>query len=247
MSDIKKSFNQIALESILFKGQNDWYFCFLKSEKVAHVMCLLGEKMSENQKRGFAKAIDEATEIPSNIAFFAAGDLDIQIVLASFFSLISLVRMSATRGFLSKETALYIVAECEHMVEKLALGSKPSPFVSSQDFSVPDFLNNPQIPRPLSLEAIPESLPRETPSYSRKKEEQRPVSSGNPFTPREITDRSGKILNFVLQNKAVSIKEICLTLPELSEKTIQRELVSLIGRGLIKKEGERRWSIYKPA
>jgi hypothetical protein len=45
MSDIKKTFHEIAVESILFKGQYDWYFCFLKSEKIAHVLALLSEKM----------------------------------------------------------------------------------------------------------------------------------------------------------------------------------------------------------
>ncbi len=245
MSDIKKTFNELALESILFKGQQDWYFCFLKSERVAHVLALLSDKMTESQRKWFLGVVDEAADLPPHVAYFAAGDIDLQIVLASLFSLISSIRIAVTRGCLSKETALYIVAEYEHMVEKLHASTHPSPFVSPQDFAVPEFLSRPQAPRPLPLREIPESPREEKGSYSNKREDRGPVSSSS--KPEVTNDRSGKILSFVLQNKAVSIKEICAILPELSEKTVQRELVGLISQGLIKKEGERRWSIYKPA
>jgi hypothetical protein len=33
-------FHEIALKSILFKGRTDIYFCYLKSEKIAHVLAL---------------------------------------------------------------------------------------------------------------------------------------------------------------------------------------------------------------
>jgi hypothetical protein len=244
MSDIKKSFNELALESILFKGQNDWYFCFLKSEKIAHVLALLSEKMAHSNRSWFLGAVDDASDLPSSIAYFAAGDMDIQLVLAQVFSLIANIRISATRGCLSKETALYIAAEYEKIAEKLAASNHPSPFVSPQDFSVPEFLTRPQAPHPLPLEAIPESLTDQKSGYTRRKQES---SSEGSVKREEIGDRSGKILNFVLQNKAVSIKEICSIMPEYSEKTVQRELTALIAQGLLKREGERRWSVYKPA
>jgi predicted HTH transcriptional regulator len=50
----------------------------------------------------------------------------------------------------------------------------------------------------------------------------------------------------VVENKAVSIKDIRTAITGCSEKTIQRELANLISQGLIKREGERRWSVYKP-
>jgi len=42
----------------------------------------------------------------------------------------------------------------------------------------------------------------------------------------------------------VSIKEIAAVLPDLSSKTIQRELLSMVDDGLLIKKGERRWSRY---
>ncbi len=61
------------------------------------------------------------------------------------------------------------------------------------------------------------------------------------------TARSTRILKLVKDNHEVSIKDIANHFPELSEKTIQRELVSFTESGVLKKSGERRWSRYSIA
>ena len=67
--------------------------------------------------------------------------------------------------------------------------------------------------------------------------------------PRAITDvakesRRARILKLVKDNREVTIKDIATHFVDLSEKTIQRELVSLVASGVLKKFGERRWSRY---
>jgi hypothetical protein len=59
-----------------------------------------------------------------------------------------------------------------------------------------------------------------------------------------IEDRESKIIDVVKGKGKVSIKDITDTMPEVGEKTIQRALISLVTRGVLKKEGERRWSRY---
>ena len=50
----------------------------------------------------------------------------------------------------------------------------------------------------------------------------------------------------VLKEKGPSdIKDISGIIREVSEKTIQRELQSLIDLGKVKKTGERRWTTYQ--
>lgn len=56
--------------------------------------------------------------------------------------------------------------------------------------------------------------------------------------------RREKILKLVKDNREVMVKDIAAHFPELSEKTLQRELVSLVESGVLKKTGERRWSRY---
>ncbi|HAS84648.1 MAG TPA: hypothetical protein DCS23_01040 [Candidatus Yonathbacteria bacterium] len=59
-----------------------------------------------------------------------------------------------------------------------------------------------------------------------------------------IESRRARILKLVKDNREVTIKDIATHFVDLSEKTIQRELVSLVESGVLKKFGERRWSRY---
>ena len=57
--------------------------------------------------------------------------------------------------------------------------------------------------------------------------------------------RRNDVLNIVKVKGQVSVKDIVSMLKDISEKTVQRELFSLVKEGVLKKEGEKRWSIYK--
>ena len=57
--------------------------------------------------------------------------------------------------------------------------------------------------------------------------------------------RRNDVLNIVKAKGQVSVKDILLMLKDVSEKTVQRELFSLVKEGVLKKEGEKRWSVYK--
>lgn len=58
--------------------------------------------------------------------------------------------------------------------------------------------------------------------------------------------RQSKIIDIIKASKAefVSIKDITSRIKDCSEKTIQRELISMVESGILKKTGERRWSMY---
>ncbi len=61
-------------------------------------------------------------------------------------------------------------------------------------------------------------------------------------------DRSQKIKDIIKDkggDVGVSIKDISVSFPHYSEKTIQRELNSMVSLGQIKKIGEKRWSRYQ--
>lgn len=57
--------------------------------------------------------------------------------------------------------------------------------------------------------------------------------------------RQETILTFIRQQPGwSSIAEIAKSLPGFSSKTVQRELVTMVNAGLLKKEGSKRWSRY---
>jgi len=57
-------------------------------------------------------------------------------------------------------------------------------------------------------------------------------------------ERSGRIIGLLKDTDGLGIKDIANVITDCSEKTIQRELMSLIENGLVRREGERRWSRY---
>lgn len=61
------------------------------------------------------------------------------------------------------------------------------------------------------------------------------------------TNRQSVIIGLLKKKKEMSIKDITQIIRDCSEKTIQRELASLIQSGVVKKTGERRWSKYSLA
>lgn len=56
--------------------------------------------------------------------------------------------------------------------------------------------------------------------------------------------RRDRIVAVLKAQPGASIKDISDTVKDCSEKTIQRELIELINTGLVRKDGERRWSKY---
>lgn len=62
--------------------------------------------------------------------------------------------------------------------------------------------------------------------------------------PERVKDRREAVLSLIREKGEASIKDISTRFREVSEKTIQRELVSLVQSGAVGKRGERRWSVY---
>mgnify|MGYP006052100319 FL=1 len=56
--------------------------------------------------------------------------------------------------------------------------------------------------------------------------------------------RRNTIIKLTKDKKEVTIKEVASVVPDVSEKTIQRELLNLVSEGVLKKTGEKRWSRY---
>lgn len=57
-------------------------------------------------------------------------------------------------------------------------------------------------------------------------------------------ERRASILSIIRSKGNPSIKDISDVITDCSEKTVQRELLDMVANGLLKKEGERRWSRY---
>lgn len=247
VSDKETNFHNKSINSALFKGRSDWYFCFLKSEKIAHVLVLLSNTLP-GEVRGALKDVSRTAEnIPQSVVHFAAGEKATSSVLAELLTLLSQLRLAHTHGWIGVENFNILHKECEQLIEKFSESAQLSPFTSEKDFVLPSFAA--VAPMPLALEmyktgvfessAVKDSKGQYKRHIAQTTETRKPASKGQ-------EERLSKVLDIVLKNKAVSIKDISSVIRDCSEKTLQRELTVLIARGLVKRVGDRRWSQYVP-
>jgi len=72
-------------------------------------------------------------------------------------------------------------------------------------------------------------------------------SSDEPKNSHKKNDRAETILKLLSKTDNLNVKDIAQVISGCSEKTIQRELLSLVSQNVLKKVGERRWSRYSLA
>lgn len=61
---------------------------------------------------------------------------------------------------------------------------------------------------------------------------------------KDKTNRQDIIISMLKGGLKLTIKDFSKNIKDCSEKTIQRELLAMVSKGVLKKEGERRWSKY---
>ena len=238
MSDINKKFHEFALQSVLFKGRSDWYFCYLKAEKIAHVLMLLANATAADTAVSLRELSRTAAKLPESVVRFAAGEFPQGSVLADIFSLLSAVRFASVEQTISPGNTLLLIEEYERIAEKLGASGHPSPFVSSDDFSLPPLPEQKSIKSSTTGSAGFSAPALELPLKDKSKGQ----SQRHPESDRQ--ERLSLILEVIRKQKNASIKDISAIVKNYSEKTIQREIMALISQGLVRREGERRWSVY---
>jgi|CXWL01.1.fsa_nt_gi hypothetical protein len=71
--------------------------------------------------------------------------------------------------------------------------------------------------------------------------------SGKVSNDKGHSDRKRLLMELLNKKDKISIKDAVSVIKSCSEKTLQRELLSLVEEGIAVKEGERRWSTYRMA
>ena len=224
--------------------------CMDNSDPIREKLRLIGVRlMSDIYHLSVASPVDRQTEIA--------------LPLSNISEIISLLKVSFMVGFISEMNALILQDELVKLATQLresinqdknyllSLDSKMfavEPIVSSKDNGRNDQLNmgsnlalNNSFYKghKLDVSFMNNLSPLEN-DMSNSKKTQR-------SSPSERNNRREKILSLIKNKKDISIKDISLSFPDCSEKTILRELTVLINKGHIKKTGAKRWSRYQIA
>ncbi|MEK7213662.1 MAG: hypothetical protein AAB637_00895 [Patescibacteria group bacterium] len=165
---------------------------------------------------------------------------DKNYLLQTYFSfsmeLLSLMRVISNSGLISNMNFSIITKELELLVEFMKKQSShnahPEGFVLSEKFFATDV-------------SMPEKI------YESRESDKDYVKGHIKKDNIQIKDkknnRQENILNLLGKSSNLTIRDFAKVITNCSEKTIQRELISLVKNGIVKKVGERRWSTYSLA
>jgi DNA-binding transcriptional ArsR family regulator len=157
-------------------------------------------------------------------------------------SLSSIISIARTGGLLSHMNAEIISREAHGLLQevagyeepRVALEEAPTLSIISRDARKKEAMEG-RIAAPALGKAKAEMTLRKEGTRAKKDISDNGAPSG---------ERTGAVLSVIKDKGKVSIKDISTLIRGVSEKTIQRELSALVASGVVRKEGERRWSTY---
>ena len=155
--------------------------------------------------------------------------------------LISLMQLLSISGYVSKENTDMVtraleelsqfvdVAGATHLAERTTFTKED--LLIDQTIRQPSLRSGEAYARPMGKAA--------STAYSTNKGNKGHGTEKDSFSSRRLA-----ILDVLKDGKKMGIKDIASFVVGVSEKTVQRELAALVLDGLLKKEGEKRWSRY---
>ncbi|MDP2655577.1 MAG: hypothetical protein Q8P17_03530 [bacterium] len=214
-------------------------FIYKKAERLAKALHLVLPAFAESVS--LRNRIDAITIGLVDTAILPLGTAQAPLS-RELLALSSLLSIARTSGFLSSMNADIISREAHLLLQEVAAYEEPhllleeSPTLSEiakKALTQVSRQNSPNSPKRLA--------PTRTSPVRPYKGH---IKDINNVSDIHIKDRRDAVLSVIRNRGTASIKDISTLIRDVSEKTIQRELLALIGTGVVKKQGERRWSTY---
>ena len=214
-------------------------YIYKKAERLAKAIHLI------------APAFVESVSLKNRIDAIAVGLIDAAILppgtsrtalSRELLALSSVLSIARTSGFLSTMNAELIVREAHMLLHEVAAYEEPRLFFD--ETPTLSSIAKDTLSREIT-EDVPITSSKHAPAHPAKKGISKGHLKDTTQTPEgPIKDRRDAILSIIKNKGTASIKDISTHVRGVSEKTIQRELATLISEGEVSKQGERRWSTY---
>ena len=269
------SYSKLNLKTVsIFQNDNQNIFIFKKTERLVSAIYLLTSFLSDNEPVKW-KMREVATSLLSySINLSNKGHRNRSDAMNNFtsasFEIISLMDVADISGVLSSMNCKIIKFEIEKIIELVELKERGlnAKFLLSRNFFdiEEDYSDSRDKPSQINEDLNEKDTKRTTsPDKGRgivletnshkghlllkdtNKEERSNMSFIKGQTVKDKNRRYEVIINLLKKTKEISVKDVSSIVSDCSEKTIQRELLSLVDKGVLKKEGEKRWSKYSLA
>lgn len=221
-----------------FSPEEYLLYIFKKTEKITAGLYLVSGLLKDDEPMKW-ELRDHGMELMSS-SFTASSNVpgDKNAVIQSLFTAaletISLLNVGRISGMISDMNHSLLVSEIDNIVamlrDRLAENAENAGYVLSENFfKTPDlFSSGFRSDNRHGYNKVP------TPSDNK----------AHTNTQVKKSQRQDMIVNVLKGQSNLTIKDFSKVIKDCSEKTIQRELIELLKNGVIKKEGERRWSRY---
>lgn len=155
---------------------------------------------------------------------------------------ISLIRALTVAGYVSPQNATTMVEALDELGHFIIV-SQRSILSESVSFSKDDLMDV-RTPMPRTARILKDTSDISVIKDSENVKDAQETTVKRTDSVGSISVRVQSILEILKAGGSLGIKDIAANLPEYSEKMIQRELLDLVLKGTVKKEGLKRWSRY---
>lgn len=226
-----------------FSAEDYLIFIFKKTEKITAALYLVSGLLKDDEPLKW-ELRDRGMDLISS-SFTASSSLpgDKNVVIQSLFTAaletISLLNVAKISNLISDMNHALLVKEIENILsllrDRLAQNAENAGYVLSESFF-----------KTPSLFAYGFKPDQKTKPEEQKGEvlKRSGDHKGHESSTAKKSQRQANILTILKGQSNLTIKDFSKFIRDCSEKTIQRELLELVDKGVIKKEGERRWSRY---
>lgn len=222
---------------------------YRRAERIAAALYLLTKHMSDreplrvNARTSAHLLLKDILDLRSGFRLDADAT-DTSRLHAHVRETISIAQLLAIGGYISRENADMVTRALEELSQFIDI-SGTTQLAERITFTREDLLID---------QTIRMGPPRNHESFSGKKHRPNDVQGtvekdgksdkGPNGTRDNLSSRRAAILDVLRDGKKMGIRDISSFVVGVSEKTVQRELAALISDGVLKKEGEKRWSRY---
>ncbi len=237
-----------------FSAEEYLLYIFKKTEKITAALYLVSGLLKDDEPMKW-ELRDHGMELMSS-SFVASSNVPgdkssiIQSLFSSALETISLLNVAKISNMISDMNHSLLVREIDNIVgmlrDRLAESAENAGYVLSENFfKTPDMFSTGF--RTDYGSKTPDRSIVSTGSVfpgSSKQSTQQSIPQGQANTQVKKSQRQESIISVLKGQSNLTIKDFSKVIKDCSEKTIQRELIELVDRGIVKKEGERRWSRY---
>ncbi len=236
-----------------FSAQEYLLYIFKKTEKITAALYLVSGLLKDEEPMKW-QLRDNGMELMS-ASFMASSNVPgdknsiIQSIFTSSLETISLLNVALVSNMITEMNHSLLVKEIDSIVgllrDRLAESAENAGYVLSENF----FKTADLFTSGFRSEKRTEEQSDKKTSYSKS-----PIHASDSTKSKEIhghanshikkTHRQEMIIDVLRNQSNLTIKDFSKVIKDCSEKTIQRELIELVEKGVIKKDGERRWSRY---